>query len=223
METQERKNFQTKTDDAPENAKPESEKTRNETLQGQKAEMSQEEAVAAASAGENSEDQNKSETPEDVLRKELEAAKKEVESLKDSWARERAEFQNYKRRSAQEYSNIKREAVKSLVTGFLNPIDNLDRAGSGIKVTEEIKPFVDGVGMILKEFYSVLEKENVFRQYPQGEPFDPTLMEALSSEESEQYKEETVIEVYQAGFYIKENEEKFSLRPARVKIGKPKA
>ncbi|MGJ4745423.1 nucleotide exchange factor GrpE [Leptospira sp. SA-E8] len=184
--------------------------------------MSQEEAVATPT-GENSADSQKPESVEETLRKELEAAKKEIESLKDSWTRERAEFQNYKRRSAQEFSNIKREAVKSLVTEFLNPIDNLDRVGSGVNVTEEVKPFVDGVTMILKEFYSVLERSNVFRQYPQGEAFDPTLMEALSSEEGDQYKEETVIEVYQAGFYIKDNEDKFSLRPARVRIGKPKA
>ncbi|EIE02561.1 co-chaperone GrpE [Leptospira licerasiae serovar Varillal str. VAR 010] len=191
-------------------------------MQGNDREMSQEEAVATPT-GENSDDSQKPESVEETLRKELEAAKKEIESLKDSWTRERAEFQNYKRRSAQEFSHIKREAVKSLVTEFLNPIDNLDRVGSGVNVTEELKPFVDGVTMILKEFYSVLEKSNVFRQYPQGEAFDPTLMEALSSEEGEQYKEETVIEVYQAGFYIKENEDKFSLRPARVRIGKPKA
>ncbi|TGN02777.1 nucleotide exchange factor GrpE [Leptospira dzoumogneensis] len=184
--------------------------------------MSQEEAVATPT-GENSEGSQKPESAEETLRKELEIAKKEIESLKDSWTRERAEFQNYKRRSAQEFSNIKREAVKSLVTEFLSPIDNLDRVGSGANVTEEVKPFVDGVTMILKEFYSVLERSNVFRQYPQGEAFDPTLMEALSSEEGDQYKEETVIEVYQAGFYIKENEDKFSLRPARVRIGKPKA
>lgn len=222
MDTQGMQNFQPESDAAPENAKPESEKTRNESIQGKDKEMSQEETVAAPT-GENTEETSKQESPEEVLRKELEAAKKEIESLKDSWTRERAEFQNFKRRSAQEYANIKREAVKSLVAGFLNPIDNLDRVGSGVTVTDEIKPFVEGVSMILKEFYSVLEKSNVYRQYPQGEAFDPTLMEALSSEEGDQYTEETVVEVYQAGFYIKENEDKFSLRPARVKVGKPKA
>ncbi|EQA34954.1 co-chaperone GrpE [Leptospira inadai serovar Lyme str. 10] len=190
-------------------------------------EMNQEETLAG-SVEENSANQEEAvkaeaETTQDSFQKELEAAKKEIESLKDSWARERAEFQNYKRRTAQEFSNIKREAVRSMVAGFLNPIDNLDRVGSTTTVTDELKPFVDGVGMILKEFYSVLEKSNVYRFFPQGEAFDPTMMEALSSEEGDQYKEETVIEVYQAGFFLKDNEEKFSLRPARVRIGKPRA
>ncbi|WP_078125812.1 nucleotide exchange factor GrpE [Leptospira alexanderi] len=156
------------------------------------------------------------------LQTELEAAKKEVESLKDSWARERAEFQNFKRRSAQEFVSIRKEAVKSLVSGFLNPIDNLERVGATQSPSEELKPFVDGVAMILKEFYSVLEKSNVIRFDPKGESFDPMSMEALSSEEGDQYSEETVIDVYQAGYYYKENEDKFTLRPARVRIGKPK-
>ncbi|EMO62534.1 co-chaperone GrpE [Leptospira borgpetersenii serovar Pomona str. 200901868] len=156
------------------------------------------------------------------LQSELDAAKKEVESLKDSWARERAEFQNFKRRSAQEFVSIRKEAVKSLVSGFLNPIDNLERVGATQSPSEELKPFVEGVAMILKEFYAVLEKSNVIRFDPKGESFDPMSMEALSSEEGDQYSEETVIDVYQAGYYYKENEDKFTLRPARVRIGKPK-
>ncbi|ASV12217.1 nucleotide exchange factor GrpE [Leptospira santarosai] len=157
------------------------------------------------------------------LQTELEAAKKEAESLRDSWARERAEFQNFKRRSAQEFVSIRKEAVKSLVSGFLNPIDNLERVGATQTNSEELKPFVDGVAMILKEFYSVLEKSNVIRFDPKGESFDPMSMEALSSEEGDQYSEETVIDVYQPGYYYKENEDKFTLRPARVRIGKPKS
>lgn len=143
--------------------------------------------------------------------------------MRDSWARERAEFQNFKRRSAQEFVSIRKEAVKSLVSGFLNPIDNLERVGATQTNSEELKPFVDGVTMILKEFYSVLEKSNVVRFDPKGESFDPMSMEALSSEEGDQYSEETVIDVYQPGYYYKENEDKFTLRPARVRIGKPKS
>ncbi|RHX81979.1 nucleotide exchange factor GrpE [Leptospira yasudae] len=168
-------------------------------------------------------EQSSTPDPANALQAELEAAKKEVESLKDSWARERAEFQNFKRRSAQEFTSIRKEAVKSLVSGFLNPIDNLERVGATQNPSEELKPFVDGVTMILKEFYSVLEKSNVVRFDPKGESFDPMSMEALSSEEGDQYSEETVIDVYQPGYYYKENEDKFTLRPARVRIGKPKS
>lgn len=202
-----------------EEAKANGKKSQSETLEESKLEnMNSEESTETT----QTESMETAET-ETSLQTELESAKKEIESLKDSWARERAEFQNFKRRSAQEFVSIRKEAVKSLVSGFLNPIDNLERVGATQTNSEELKPFVDGVTMILKEFYSVLEKSNVIRFNPKGEPFDPMSMEALSSEEGDQYSEETVIDVYQPGYYYKENEDKFTLRPARVRIGKPKS
>ncbi|AKH76081.1 nucleotide exchange factor GrpE [Leptospira interrogans] len=202
-----------------EEAKANGKKSQSETLEESKLEnMNSEESTETT----QTESMETAET-ETSLQTELESAKKEIESLKDSWARERAEFQNFKRRSAQEFVSIRKEAVKSLVSGFLNPIDNLERVGATQTNSEELKPFVDGVTMILKEFYSVLEKSNVIRFDPKGEPFDPMSMEALSSEEGDQYSEETVIDVYQPGYYYKENEDKFTLRPARVRIGKPKS
>ncbi|ASV09186.1 nucleotide exchange factor GrpE [Leptospira interrogans serovar Canicola] len=202
-----------------EEAKANGKNSQSETLEESKLEnMNSEESTETT----QTESMETAET-ETSLQTELESAKNEIESLKDSWARERAEFQNFKRRSAQEFVSIRKEAVKSLVSGFLNPIDNLERVGATQTNSEELKPFVDGVTMILKEFYSVLEKSNVIRFDPKGEPFDPMSMEALSSEEGDQYSEETVIDVYQPGYYYKENEDKFTLRPARVRIGKPKS
>ncbi|EMN49012.1 co-chaperone GrpE [Leptospira interrogans str. L1207] len=202
-----------------EEAKANGKKSQSETLEESKLENMNSEESTETTQTESMETAEM----ETSLQTELESAKKEIESLKDSWARERAEFQNFKRRSAQEFVSIRKEAVKSLVSGFLNPIDNLERVGATQTNSEELKPFVDGVTMILKEFYSVLEKSNVIRFDPKGEPFDPMSMEALSSEEGDQYSEETVIDVYQPGYYYKENEDKFTLRPARVRIGKPKS
>jgi molecular chaperone GrpE len=156
------------------------------------------------------------------LEEEINKLKMENTSLKDSWARERAEFQNFKRRTAAEYLNVKREALKNFVSKILNPIDNMERVGQGMNLTDEVKPFVDGVSMIRNEFYNILERENIIKLSPKGEPFDPTTMEAIAAEESDQYSEETVIEVYQAGYQFVENNERFTLRPARVRVGRPK-
>lgn len=156
------------------------------------------------------------------LEEEINKLKVENSSLKDSWLRERAEFQNYKRRTANEYLTIKREAVKSFVLKMINPIDNLERVGTGISITEELKPFMDGINMIKNEFYSVLQKENIQKTDPLNKPFDPMSMEAIASDESEDYTEETVIEVYQAGYEFVENNERITLRPSRVKVGRPK-
>jgi molecular chaperone GrpE len=156
------------------------------------------------------------------LEEEINKLKVENSSLKDSWLRERAEFQNYKRRTANEYLTIKREAVKSFVIKIINPLDNLERVGLGISITDELKPFIDGINMIKNEFYSVLQKENIQKTDPLNKPFDPMSMEAIAADESENYTEETVIEVYQAGYEFVENNERITLRPSRVKVGRPK-
>jgi molecular chaperone GrpE len=156
------------------------------------------------------------------LEEEINKLKVENSSLKDSWLRERAEFQNYKRRTANEYLTIKREAVKSFVIKIINPLDNLERVGMGISITDELKPFIDGINMIKNEFYSVLQKENIQKTDPLNKPFDPMSMEAIAADESENYTEETVIEVYQAGYEFVENNERITLRPSRVKVGRPK-
>ena len=91
-----------------------------------------------------------------------------------------------------------------------------------MNVTDETKPFIDGVGMILRDINGILEKENVTKVSPVGQPFDPTTMEAIASDESEEVKEEIVTEVYQPGYVFTENNESFALRPARVKVARPK-
>lgn len=175
-----------------------------------------------SAGGEKPLDSEKEKSIQSLLEEELNKAKQKIVSLEDSFLRERAEFQNYKRRTAAEYAKIKGEAVKNFIIKLLNPIDNLERVGAGINVSDEMKPFLDGVGMILREMNGILEKENVVKVNPVGQPFDPTTMEAIASDESETVTEETVIEVYQPGYVFTENNESFALRPARVKVARPK-
>ncbi|MEM7183077.1 MAG: nucleotide exchange factor GrpE [Spirochaetota bacterium] len=160
-----------------------------------------------------------------ISQEEYEKLQQQVQSLKDSWARERAEFQNYKRRTAVEFSNIRKESVKNFVTNLLNPLDNLERVASDTSSTD-IKPFQEGVEMIRKEFLTVLEKENIQRFSPQGEAFDPMRMEAIASEELEDIDEEKVTEVYQSGYQLvaaeNSDQQPIIIRPSRVKVGRPK-
>jgi molecular chaperone GrpE len=158
----------------------------------------------------------------DELKQKLEALTKEVETYKDSWQRERAEFQNYKKRSASESLILRKESVKSFILQLLDPIDNLEMVSKTNTENQELKVFISGVDMVRKMFISAIEKEGIRRSEPINEPFDPLMMEAIASEDREGLTEDTVIEVYQAGYYFQNNEEKTSIRPSRVKVGKPK-
>ncbi|MCX7998992.1 MAG: nucleotide exchange factor GrpE [Leptospiraceae bacterium] len=157
----------------------------------------------------------------ELLKEEMKKLQEENANLKDSLARALADFQNLKRRTAMEYATLKRESVKNFVLKILTPIDNLERVLVP-NPSEELKPVLDGVKMILSEFRSTLEKEGIFALNAKEQLFDPTFMEAIAFEEREDVSDEVVIEVYRTGYFFQENNEKYPLRPAMVKVAKPK-
>jgi molecular chaperone GrpE len=159
----------------------------------------------------------------DNVESELDKAKKEVDTLKDSWLRERAEFQNYKRRTAHDLLNARKDSIRKFAEGFLGAFDNLERVTNVSNASPEVQVFVDGIIMIQKDFLGILEKEGIKRLDPKGSAFDPTFMEAIVSEEGAEYTEETVIETYQNGYYFEDGDSKQPIRPARVKVGKPQS
>lgn len=160
-------------------------------------------------------------TREEALELELKKSQEEANSFKDSWQRERAEFVNYKKRTAFELLNSRKEAVRQFIYELLSPLDNLDLVTNVKTENAELKAFIEGVVMVKKEFIGIMEREGVKRMEPVDESFDPMIMEAIASVESEEYKDEVVIEVFQPGYYYMDGEEKRSIRPARVKVGKP--
>lgn len=206
-----------------ENEKVAAEETQNMgTESGQVSDSSTVEVLPPETEEESANNEKASgESVAELLKEELKKAQAENASVKDSLARALADFQNLKRRTAIEYASIKRESVKNFVLKILTPIDNLERVVVP-NPAPEVKPFLDGVKMILNEFRSTLEREGIEVVEAAGQPFDPSTMEAIASEEREDLEEETVIEVYRTGYQFQENNEKFPLRPAMVKVGKPK-
>ncbi len=181
----------------------------------------QESSKTAADANEGSiETENQGELIES-LTKDLDEAKREVQELKDAWARERAEFINFKKRSSAELGKSRVYAVSKFAGSLLSVLDNLDRV-LGVKSSDgSVASFLEGVQMIRQEFVSVLERENIKAIQPVDAPFDPFIMEAIASEEREGLETDTVVDVYQAGYYMEYGDgEKQIIRPARVRVGK---
>lgn len=203
-----------------ENTKEDIQENSNPEMEGSEGKSELDEVIEKEAGGFLAEESKEEQIS--ALEAQVEKFRKEAEDLRDSWTRERAEFQNYKKRTLNEFAHIKKEAVKNFVTSLITPIDNLERVTSGTSVSDEIKPFIEGVEMIHKELLSILEREHIVKIVPMGMAFDPTSMEAIASEESDEFKEETVTEVYQPGYVLKTENEQFVLRPARVKVGKPK-
>jgi len=147
--------------------------------------------------------------------------KKEAESLKDAWTRERAEFMNYKKRIVLEQARFRIDVIAEFAKNLFPVMDNLDRVLQVENPDPALNNFISGVEMIKKEFITVFEKESIRQVNPINQEFDPFKMEAIAMENRSDIDKDTVTEVFQYGYiYEKDENDRKLLRPARVKVAK---
>lgn len=161
-------------------------------------------------------DNNDMTPPEKILTLEaqLAKAKAKAEEHYDHLLRLQADFDNYRKRSQKEKTELIKYASERLVGELLPVLDNFDRAVSAAKVNPDFTSFSQGVEMILRQMQTALSKEGLKAMDAVGQPFDPNLHEAVLKVASEEHPENTVVEELQKGYYLKEK----VLRPCMVKV-----
>ena len=128
----------------------------------------------------------------------MEIAAKQLESVKDQFIRQTAEYENYRKRTTKEKEGIYQDAKADTIKEFLAVYDNLERAsaaGGG-----EDSPHKKGLDMIFQQYKEILAKLGVEEMEAQGQPFDPEWMNAVMHVENDSFGENTVAQVFQAGF-----------------------
>ncbi|HOO59068.1 MAG TPA: nucleotide exchange factor GrpE [Candidatus Mcinerneyibacteriales bacterium] len=158
--------------------------------------------------------------------KEARALKQEVHDLKeekaryhDKLARVMADFENYKKRMDEDRSRWMKLANADMARSILPVLDNLELALESIRKREEesAKTLLQGLELVVKQFYDVLKQNGVEVIESKGKPFDPAFHEAMMSEESEDQEEEEIVsEEFQKGYLLYGT----VIRPARVKVSK---
>ena len=119
-----------------------------------------------------------------------------------------AEYDNYRKRTAKEKESIWADAKASVVTSFLPVYDNLERA---LKQDTADEAYKKGVEMTMTQLKDVLSKLGVTEIDAAGQPFDPKLHNAVMHVEDEAFGENTVAEVFQAGFQLGEKVIRFAM------------
>ncbi len=163
-------------------------------------------------------EQKASEEEMALMQKELEEARMQTESAIDKMLRLAAEFDNYKKRSAREYENIRKYASESLIKELLPIVDNFERAIQSANESKNFESFLEGVKLIFNQIINLLEKEGVIPIKAVGEQFDPNYHEAVMHVDSEEYPANVVTEEYQKGYILKDR----VIRPAMVAVSKGK-
>ena len=123
-----------------------------------------------------------------------------------------AEFTNYRRRVDRDRQAVAEQALASVLVGLLPVLDDIERARSHGEVEGGFKLVADGLE-------TTLAKLGLQRFGEAGEPFDPTVHEAMTHALSAEVSEPSCAEIYQPGYRVGER----ILRPARVAVVEPEA
>ncbi len=130
----------------------------------------------------------------------------ETAKLKDMLQRKAAEFENYKRRTDIEISNYIKYASENIIKDLLPVYDDLDRSIESIKKgeTKDFETLKKGIMMIQEKFKSVLEKEGLEQINSLGQEFNVDVNSALMQIPREDVKPNTVLEVVEKGYKLKD-------------------
>lgn len=123
--------------------------------------------------------------------------KAEADKYKTEMLYLKAEFDNYKRQSIKERSDLLKYGAERFVKDLLPILDNFERA-LAMKVTAENFPtFVKGIEMTSTEVKALLTKHSIVEVPAEGQPFDPSIHEALSAEATDKVPPGYVTRVFQ--------------------------
>ena len=183
---------------------PETQKARKATAAEQTApEAEKKEEQAAEEEKTDKKSKKKKEKTYTLTREQMEAAElaaKQLESVKDQFVRLTAEYDNYRKRTTKEKDNIYQDAKGDTIKAFLAVYDNLERAAAA--EGGEDSPHKKGLEMIFHQYQDILKKLDVTEIEAKGQPFDPERMEAVMHIEDENFGENEVTQVFQAGFML---------------------
>lgn len=147
---------------------------------------------------------------------ELEQVSAQAAEYLDGWQRARAELANYKKRVERDRREAYQRAAGDILTQFLDVIDDLERALEDRPDEGDAADWADGIELVHRKLVAVLDSHGVEPINASGQPFDPTIHDALTHEETDDTKEGYVIDVVKQGYRMGDR----VLRPALVRVAK---
>jgi molecular chaperone GrpE len=142
---------------------------------------------------------------------ERERLAKEKSELQDLLQRRQAEFENYRRRSERERSELFEYAAMDTVKALLPVLDDFERA---LKVETADKEYARGMELIYNRLYESLRKLGLEPLSTEGTLFNPHEHHAVDMVDTKEHPDQSILEEYQRGYKFKGR----LLRPAMLKV-----
>lgn len=170
-------------------------------------EPTQEEIEAAIAAGEKlaardiKRDAEKAAAQVSELAKELELSQAEAAEAKERLARVQADWDNFRKRTAQERKDERSRATEHLVLEIIPALDDMERA---IEHTASFgnQEMISGIQAVYDKLQEALKKEGIEMVDPAGDVYDPTVAQAVSTLEDASVPNETVLNVLRKGYIM---------------------
>jgi molecular chaperone GrpE len=152
----------------------------------------------------------------EALQKSFEEAQAKAKEYFDGWQRERADFNNYKRRVERDNQTLTQNITGELIKKYLVVQDDLERAMKLRPPELEGTPWANGIELVQRKFQNILDQEGIKRIPAEAEEFNPNRHEAITYEDSPEHGSGQIIGVVQEGYTLGER----VLRPARVRVAR---
>ena len=204
----------------------EAKKSAGEQPEGEPGEdQAEEECAKEASEGEEASENEEEEPDEEdedkksgkkLFGKKNKKDKKDekIEELTDRLTRQMAEFDNFRKRTEKEKSQMYEIGAKDIIEKILPVVDNFERGLDAVKEEDKEDPFIQGMEMVYKQLMTVLGELGVKPIEAIGKEFDPNLHNAVMHVEDENFGENIIAEEFQKGYMYRDS----VVRHSRVKV-----
>ena len=154
------------------------------------------------------------EIAEENTDKESEKLKQDFENLNNQYLRLAADFDNYRKRQAQEREALLKYGAEECMKKIIEVVDNFDRALTMVEKIDNVEKMKETFYVLNKQLTESLSKLGLEQIKCVGEVFDPNMHEAVMQTPTDEYPEDTIINELQKGYKLGEK----VLRPAMVSV-----
>lgn len=204
MENKQEKSQEEMVKEAVDEAKKAAEQTQDETTE-EATELGEEEAETEEASEESAEEEKK--TGKKLFGKKDKKDKKDekIEELTDRLTRQMAEFDNFRKRTDKEKSQMYEVGAKDIIEKILPVIDDFERGFGTVEEADKNDSFVQGMEMVYKKLMTTLEGAGVKPIEALGQEFNPDFHNAVMHVEDENFGENIVAEEFQKGYMYRDS------------------
>lgn len=128
-----------------------------------------------------------------------------IEELTDRLTRQMAEFDNFRKRTDKEKSQMYEIGAKDIINKILPVVDSFERGLAGVPEEEKNNPFEEGMDKIYKQLMTTLEEVGVKPIEAVGQEFNPDFHNAVMHVEDEEFGENIIAEEFQKGYTYRDS------------------